>query len=204
MFMQDHQICHLVCSTCFHNVLDNVTTTIDTLRIREYQTHFLVYTISTVSNAKWHPRPPITLANCCSRLLGSREVVIIILGSKTPARAYSSSTWLVGANSIHVSELSRTMQAFACMPYQLVPDRMVGLLEARCSYSVIRSVWPFPLLTTRCERPILPVTSEIYLRSPAWLPASFQSWSFHWPPTISCKGILDANVCFDGSNDWRR
>jgi hypothetical protein len=37
------------------------------------------------------------LANWPSRELGSREVVIRILGSAVPARAYSSSAWVLGA-----------------------------------------------------------------------------------------------------------
>lgn len=35
----------------------------------------------------------ITFANCLSLELGSLEVVIMILGSSTPAHLYSSSTW---------------------------------------------------------------------------------------------------------------
>lgn len=36
-----------------------------------------------------------TFANILRRELGSREVVIITLGSSTPAHRYSSSMWLV-------------------------------------------------------------------------------------------------------------
>lgn len=39
--------------------------------------------------------PPSTFANIFRRELGSLEVVIMTLGSSTPAHRYSSSTWLV-------------------------------------------------------------------------------------------------------------
>ena len=41
----------------------------------------------------------LTLANCLSLLLGLCEVVTTILGSSTPAQAYSSSTRVVAARS---------------------------------------------------------------------------------------------------------
>jgi hypothetical protein len=42
-----------------------------------------------------HSLPTGTFANIFRRELGSREVVIMTLGSSTPAHRYSSSTWLV-------------------------------------------------------------------------------------------------------------
>ena len=63
-----------------------------------------------------------TFANCFNRELGSRDVVIMIFGSSTPAQRYSSSSLVVGSAQqikIHTYRIldSREAQYFLCMLY---------------------------------------------------------------------------------------
>lgn len=78
--------------TAGHQVLCNRITTIHALWIGKNKIHFLSNIDASIS---WIIK--LTLENCWRRLLGSRDVVIIILGSLDPANAYSSSSWVVGA-----------------------------------------------------------------------------------------------------------
>lgn len=86
-----------------------MSASVHALGAREHQLQFLceVWTtascqdpegsshLSLVMSVHCPPRAVGTFANILRRELGSREVVIMILGSSTPAHRYSSSTWLV-------------------------------------------------------------------------------------------------------------
>ena len=119
VFVHQDQVRDVVGSARIGNVLDHVVAAVDLLRVGEDQPHFLCV---LAPPRKRPPRPSQrmprkvalpslprrrasgvrrrTLANWPRRELGSRDVVIRILGSAMPARAYSSSMWLVGAARI--------------------------------------------------------------------------------------------------------
>lgn len=83
-----------------HQCSNLMPPSVHALGTREHQLQFLPHTSVKSELGLLAPRIPdslalCTFANILRRELGSREVVIMILGSSTPAHRYSSSTWLV-------------------------------------------------------------------------------------------------------------
>jgi hypothetical protein len=101
MFVQNDEIGDIVGSTCFGQLFYNVSTSVYSVWIWEYKTHFL-----WCKQRPWQEksekiqtptRTPHTLANCKSFELGSLDVVITIFGSIIPALEYSLSIWVIGS-----------------------------------------------------------------------------------------------------------
>ena len=87
-----------------------------------------------------------TLANCFSRELGSWEVVTIILGSWTPAHAYSSSWWLLVSEEdgwhAHTHTHTHTFVLKNCGLFGEAGGRHSRLeMQAQCWYPT----WSIPL-----------------------------------------------------------
>ncbi len=105
------EIRHFVGATRLDEVLDDIVAAVDPVRVRKDQPHLLVnegewgrcQLALRVQRMATRGRGR-TLANCSSRELGSRDVVMTILGSYSPTLAYSSSIWLPGSGRRKMSK----------------------------------------------------------------------------------------------------
>ena len=95
MFVYYDEIGNIVGPTGFCKFLYNIISSIDAMWIRENKSQLLGH-YERMWLCKSEKRS-LTLENCSSFELGSREVVIIILGSWTPALEYSLSICVIGS-----------------------------------------------------------------------------------------------------------